>query len=267
MASLTCIICPVGCRINVEGKPGALEITGNRCPRGKRYAEQETTSPVRTITSTVRLVGAEDAVMLPVKTSRPVPKSEIGKCLAEIRKMTATVPVAIGDTIGLDVAGTGADVIASGNAPAPRKGERFRSHVLLGEGEFMVTSPFGERIHPVTGAVKFHAGVDGALWAGGQLVETGICACADGTVIDAHPEDDNDAGVHVVIDHGDGVVSQYFHLEPGTLKVRRGDHVSRRQLLGWMGMTGLSTGEHIHFQVEISGKPVDPMPFLRSDSV
>lgn len=144
------------------------------------------------------------------------------------------------------------------------EGECFRTHVLKGEGEFCVTSPFGERIHPVTGKRRFHSGVDGALLVGGRLIETDICAWDDGVVAEAHAEDDNPAGVFVVIDHGGGLVTKYFHMELGTLKVRAGDKVARGAVLGWMGKTGLSTGEHLHFQVERDGAPVDPMPYLRS---
>lgn len=145
-----------------------------------------------------------------------------------------------------------------------KSGDRLKTHVLSGEGLFEVTSPFGERIHPVTGRRRFHAGIDGALWDGERLVECWICAWAGGIVVTAHGEDDNDAGVHVSIDHGGGLVTKYFHMEPGTLKVSVGDRVSSGQVLGYMGKTGLSTGEHLHFQVEREGRPVDPSFFLRN---
>ena len=151
-------------------------------------------------------------------------------------------------------------------APSGREGERFATHVLSGEGEFCITSPFGERIHPITGERRFHSGVDGALWTDGKLVETWICAWGDGVVVEAHDADDNAAGVHVAIDHGGGLVTKYFHMELGTLKVGIGDKVSRGATLGWMGKTGRSTGEHLHFQVEKDGAPVDPVPYLRDAS-
>ena len=146
-----------------------------------------------------------------------------------------------------------------------REGERFRSHVLLEDGEFLVTSPFGERVHPVTGEVNsFHHGVDGVLWDGRMMVETGICAWDDGTVI-ATGVLDNLGGQQVVIDHGEGLVTRYCHFEERSLRVKAGDAVKRGQLLGWMGRTGRSTGEHLHFQVELDGNPVDPMPYLRGE--
>ena len=260
--TMTCIVCPMGCTISVTGEPGSLAISGNACPRGAKYAAQEVTCPLRTVTSTVRLIGSDEAVLLPVRTAAGVPKASISKCLAEIRKAEAKVPVAIGDVILTDLAGTGVALVAAADAPAPREGRRLRTRVLLGKGEFLVTSPYGERIHPVTGERRFHAGVDGVLYAGGQLLETGICAWGDGTVAEAHAADDGPAGVFVAIDHGGGLVTKYFHLEPGTLRVGVGDRVAKGQLLGWMGTSGRSTGEHLHFQVERDGQPVDPLPFL-----
>ena len=147
-----------------------------------------------------------------------------------------------------------------------RSGERIRTHILLEDGEFLITSPFGERTHPVTGEVaSFHSGVDGALWDGRMLVETGICAWDD-AVVAAAEEGDALAGTHVTLDHGHGLVTKYLHMEDGSLRVKAGDHVRKGDLLGRMGRTGRSTGEHLHFQVEKDGTPVDPMPYLRRDS-
>lgn len=162
----------------------------------------------------------------------------------------------------LSIPGAISELLVESRA-AVRDGERLRTHVLLEDGEFLVTSPFGPRVHPVTGEQNsFHHGVDGALWDGRMLVETGICAWADGTVAAAGVIDDL-GGNQVVIDHGGGLVTRYCHLEDASMRVKAGDRVARGQLLGWMGTTGRSTGEHLHFQVERDGTPVDPLPFLR----
>ena len=142
---------------------------------------------------------------------------------------------------------------------------RFRSHVLRGEGDFLVTSAFGYRTHPVTGERHaFHAGVDGALWTGRELVECDILAWGDGTVTRAE-DSEGDAGSNVAIDHGGGLVTKYFHFEKGSIRVRTGERVRRGDPLGYMGKTGRATGEHLHFQVERDGAPVDPLPYLRGD--
>ena len=163
----------------------------------------------------------------------------------------------------LSLPGPLAELRVDSTAPA-RPGERLRTHLLLERGEFLVTSPFGPRVHPVTGEpASMHRGVDGALWDGRRLVETGVCAWADGVVLAAGPSG-GPAGVAVALDHGGGVVTRYFHLEEGSLRVAAGERVARGRLLGWMGRTGRATGEHLHFQMERGGVPVDPLPFLRS---
>lgn len=145
--------------------------------------------------------------------------------------------------------------------------ERFRSPVLLDPGEFLVTSPFGNRTHPVTGeADTFHGGIDGALWNGHVLIETYICACGDGRVVAAE-DGDGAAGTYVAVDHGQGLVSKYMHLERGSLEVAAGDDIRAGVVLGYMGKTGRATGEHLHFQVEKDGVPVDPLPWLRQSSL
>ena len=147
-----------------------------------------------------------------------------------------------------------------------RDAPRFRTPILLDPGEFLVTSEFGDRTHPVTGETAFHAGIDGALWNGRMLLETGICAWRDGVVIQA-ADTDGPAGTCVAIDHGDGLVSRYFHLERSSLRVAAGDSVRTGTVLGWMGKTGRATGEHLHFQIERDGEPIDPLPLLSMSSV
>jgi murein DD-endopeptidase MepM/ murein hydrolase activator NlpD len=94
-----------------------------------------------------------------------------------------------------------------------------------------------------------------------MLLETGICAWRDGVVIES-ADTDGPAGTCVAIDHGDGLVSRYFHLERGSLRVAAGDAVREGTVLGWMGKTGRATGEHLHFQIEKVGEPIDPMSLL-----
>ena len=81
--NLTCIICPLGCALTVEfdSDGNVSKVSGNTCPRGKQYAIDECTNPVRTITSTVR---CEDGSVIPVKTNKSVPKGKVFEvCVAE----------------------------------------------------------------------------------------------------------------------------------------------------------------------------------------
>ena len=113
---LTCIVCPMGCRLSVEvdeaGVPTAVE--GNRCPRGAAYAKDELTHPTRTLTSTVRVANRAGR-MLSVKTNRPISKGKLFEAMDILRTVSVEAPVAIGDVIVADLFGE-ADVVATENA-------------------------------------------------------------------------------------------------------------------------------------------------------
>ena len=139
---------------------------------------------------------------------------------------------------------------------------------ILTEGTTLhVTSPFGWRTDPVTGeGGQGHKGIDVTLWRGWSAL-SGIGAAWDGVVTDVRDgvdgfDKNRSAGNRVTIDHGGGVVTKYFHLANGSIPVQVGDSVTAGQRIGQMGSTGYSTGAHLHFQLEICGEPVDPLPFL-----
>ncbi|MNC46515.1 Murein DD-endopeptidase MepM [compost metagenome] len=100
-----------------------------------------------------------------------------------------------------------------------------------------------------------HTGTDFAVPQG-----TSIHAADSGTVIVA--EWWSGYGYTVVIDHGGGVWTLYGHIREGGIKVSVGERVSRGQTIAESGATGRVTGPHLHFEVRIDGKPVDPMPYL-----
>lgn len=103
---LTCIICPRGCSITVDGDT----VTGNSCPKGKAYAIQETVNPVRTVTASVRVSNRRDT-MVSVKTAAPIPKGEMFRLMDVIHGTSVEAPVKIGDVLILGVMGT--DVVAT----------------------------------------------------------------------------------------------------------------------------------------------------------
>lgn len=117
-----------------------------------------------------------------------------------------------------------------------------------------ISSPYGYRIHPISGVKKLHAGVDLASGMG-----TRILAAYDGKVIAAGYN--NSMGNYIMIDHGDGLVTVYMHAS--ALLVSTGQKVSRGQQIAKVGSTGNSTGPHLHFAVRLNGAYVDPMPYLR----
>lgn len=102
----------------------------------------------------------------------------------------------------------------------------------------------------------FHRGIDWPKPAG-----TGIPCSGDGTVIMA--ENTGDLwGNYIRVDHGDGIWTAYAHMQPGGIYVSVGQSVTRGQIIGGVGTTGPSTGNHLHFEVWIGGERVDPEGYI-----
>ena len=114
---LTCIRCPRGCQIDAVVDEGSIvSITGNSCKRGEVYAQAEATNPVRVVTSSVPVEGSVKAHMVSVKTAGDVPKAKVFEVVASLEGITLSAPVAIGDVVVHDAAGTGVDIIATRSA-------------------------------------------------------------------------------------------------------------------------------------------------------
>lgn len=110
---LTCIGCPLGCAVTVTMEKGeVLEVTGNTCKRGDAYARKEVTHPTRIVTSTVRVSGGT-APVVSCKTRSDIPKDKIFDCVSALARVTVPAPVAIGDVLLPNAAGTGVDVVAT----------------------------------------------------------------------------------------------------------------------------------------------------------
>lgn len=110
---ITCINCPVGCRMTVvtdeSGK--AISVTGNTCVRGDKYARQECSAPERMITAVVPVHGSR--IPLSVKTRTPVPKKLIPDVMRALGELDISAPKHAGETILPDVCGCGVDIIAT----------------------------------------------------------------------------------------------------------------------------------------------------------
>lgn len=173
------------------------------------------------------VVAAPAAVAIPGSTAAAVPA-------AAVADMTVTAAVKPATTAGSvdvsDVAPADGGYILPVNAP--------------------VTSPYGWRIHPTLGYRKMHDGIDYGAACG-----TPVKAAAAGKVIKA--QDEGVSGNRVEVDHGNGVVTGYFHLQSFDVKV--GDTVAQGQSVGKVGSTGRSTGCHLHFaKMDRTGTPSDP---------
>lgn len=109
---MTCIICPMGCRLKVTREGENVTVEGNTCKRGEKYGIQELTMPMRTVTTSVECVGG-DRPIVSVKTAAQVPKAMIPEVLKACKAARAAAPVHVGDVILANAAGAGADVVAT----------------------------------------------------------------------------------------------------------------------------------------------------------
>ncbi len=115
------------------------------------------------------------------------------------------------------------------------------------------SSPFGNRVHPVYGDIRFHYGVDLSAPEG-----TPIVASRSGIVSQASY--DWSSGYHVYINHQDGFSTRYLHMTHYT--VTPGQYVAAGQVIGYCGSTGTSTGPHLHFSVYLNGVAVNPALYI-----
>jgi murein DD-endopeptidase MepM/ murein hydrolase activator NlpD len=118
-----------------------------------------------------------------------------------------------------------------------------------------VTSPFGARTSPITGAQEFHEGIDIGAAQG-----TPIRAAASGTVTFAGQM--SGYGNIVIVQHAGGMQTRYAH--QSAMSVTAGQTVAAGEVIGAVGATGEATGPHLHFEVRLNGVAVDPAPYLSS---
>ena len=110
---LICIVCPKGCpmKVELEGKE-ILSVEGFTCPRGKKYAIDECTHPMRTVTTTAR---TDRGGVIAVKTDKTIPKEKMFELMREINRATVKLPARIGDVVLQNVVGTDANVVVTAN--------------------------------------------------------------------------------------------------------------------------------------------------------
>ena len=111
----TCVICPVGCEIDVELQNGnVVSMEGSKCEKGKEFVLQELEEAMRILTTTVPIKGAKWA-MLPVRTDKPIPKRLLSKVIEQLADVELQAPVKMYHVIVKGVAGTDANIVATRN--------------------------------------------------------------------------------------------------------------------------------------------------------
>lgn len=115
---VTCIICPFGCRARVvlEGNK-AVSVKNVECPRGEKYAISEVTAPVRDFFTTVKIEGAKVPV-LPVRTTKPIPKDRIMDCSQALSKVVVKAPIRLGDVVVKNLLNLEVNVVSTRNLEA-----------------------------------------------------------------------------------------------------------------------------------------------------
>jgi CxxC motif-containing protein len=112
---LVCIVCPMGCTINLQAKGKRIVgMRGMRCPHGRQYARKEFLSPERMLTSTVRVKGGR-LRLVPVRSSRPIAKGKILQCMNKLARLEVEAPIRAGQVIVKNILRSGADIVATRN--------------------------------------------------------------------------------------------------------------------------------------------------------
>jgi murein DD-endopeptidase MepM/ murein hydrolase activator NlpD len=131
-----------------------------------------------------------------------------------------------------------------------KSAKKFLVRKPVSEG--IITSPFGDRNHPLLNIVRTHTGVD---W--GAPMGTPIFASGNGEIETIGLE--GGYGKYIRIRHANGYETAYGHMSAFARNLEEGSHVRQGQVIGYVGSTGLSTGSHVHYEILINGRFVDPM--------
>jgi murein DD-endopeptidase MepM/ murein hydrolase activator NlpD len=185
-----------------------------------------------------------DPAMVVASTER-IQNSQVDSSLNQLyalRNTALTGAASVGISMGLTKNSTTADWIRANSAPN------------LWPVEGQITGSFGERIDPFNGEGAFHSGVDISVGVGSPIM-----APADGMVTFA--DFMGGYGRAVMVDHGHGITTRYGHL--ASFAVTPGQVIHRGDTIGYVGLSGRSTGPHLHYEVRINDTPVNPYKYLR----
>lgn len=191
------------------------------------------------------LYGLKSDPILTANKSGNIPDSQVTSSIDQFYALKSSAlsgATMVGISLGLTRNVTTADWVRANSAP----------NIWPVEGP--ITGSFGERIDPFNGEGAFHSGVDIAVPYG-----TPILAPADGVVVFADTL--GGYGRSILVDHGRGITTRYGHL--ASFAVVAGQHVRRGDILGYVGLSGRSTGPHLHYEVRINDTPVNPHKYLR----
>lgn len=191
--------------------------------------------------------------------------NEVNKKLRELNYQTKELEVSI-DKYNSDMDKIDAEIEAflkEQEASKPNGGSSSNSHANskgwvwpVPYSNSYVTSPYGYRNDPISGAYKFHSGIDISM---PNAMGKNLVAVKSGTVIFTKYSNSG-YGNYVMVDHGGGYVSLYAHCK--SLAVSTGQYVNQGQVIAYIGTSGYSTGPHVHFEIRINGEKVNPANYV-----
>ena len=191
------------------------------------------------------LYGLKPDTAMVVASTDHIQNSQVDSSLDQLyalRNSALTGAASVGISMGLTRNSTTADWIRANATPN------------LWPVEGQITGSFGERIDPFNGEGAFHSGVDISAGVGSAVI-----APADGVV--TYADFMGGYGRAVMINHGHGISTRYGHL--ASFAVAAGQVIHRGDTIGYVGLSGRSTGPHLHYEVRINDTPVNPYKYLR----
>ncbi|MFZ0479043.1 MAG: M23 family metallopeptidase [Terriglobales bacterium] len=191
------------------------------------------------------LYGLKSDPTMVVAATDDIQKAQVNSSLDQLyalKNIALTGAASVGISMGMTRNSTTADWLRASAAPN------------LWPVEGQITGSFGERIDPFNGEGAFHSGVDISAAVGSTVI-----APADGVVTFA--DFMSGYGRAVMIDHGHGISTRYGHL--ASFAVTAGQYIHRGDTIGYVGLSGRSTGPHLHYEVRINDTPVNPYKYLR----
>jgi murein DD-endopeptidase MepM/ murein hydrolase activator NlpD len=191
------------------------------------------------------LYGLKSDPAMVAASSEQIQEAQVHSSLDQLYALKHTAltgAASVGISLGLTKNSTTADWIRANSAPN------------LWPVEGQITGSFGERIDPFNGEGAFHSGIDISAVVGSSVI-----APADGVVTFA--DFLGGYGRAIMLDHGHGITTRYGHLS--SFAVTAGQYIHRGDTIGYVGLSGRSTGPHLHYEVRINDAPVNPYKYLR----
>lgn len=197
----------------------------------------------------------------------------ISSAISELNERSELIEQIMG-SIGIELPDTSPEDAKNSGGPYIREQESDHDDLLYRADKYLsairnipfgrplqntsISSRFGKRKDPVNGKSGFHTGIDFRGQRGDKVYAT-----ADGVVKKAFKN--GGYGNYVTIDHGNGYTTSFAHLD--RYLVKRGERVSRGQIIGLVGNTGRSTGPHLHYEICLDKKPINPYQFMKVASL